>query len=62
MFDDIIKEKKKPTADEIVERCSTCAHAEVLGGKPAILCTIAMGGDCANNIDNPFNMWKTKNV
>lgn len=65
MFEDIIGplEKKHPTTDEIVEKCSTCTHAKVyINQKPRILCTIAMGVDCANNKETPFGMWKAKDV
>ena len=64
MFEDIIGplEKKRPTIDEIVEKCSTCDHANIGKQRPHILCTIGMGVECANNIEKPFGMWQAKNV
>ncbi len=64
MFEDIIGKKASVPIDEIVEKCTTCAHAKVSGNNkpPIILCTIAAGVECANNKDDPFNKWKAKNV
>jgi hypothetical protein len=64
MFEDIIgtPEKQWPSADKIFEICSTCIHSKLRPdhkNTPRIHCTIGAGMKCANNLDSPFNMWKS---
>jgi hypothetical protein len=67
VFEDIIGQKQKqkksrnyPTRDEIIERCSSCAHADVRSKTPHILCTIGGGIDCTGNLETLWAKYQRK--